>query len=410
MRCPNYGQGDVDHVLNRCLPAGVELPAADDTHQQPYSRYRQRLWVYTLLRQRELTDRDYLDLVARIDEQIANTDGKGFCITPLSEATALAAAIGVEALWIKDETRNVSGSHKARHLMATLLWLEGTGVPRERPLAIASCGNAALAAAVLAKAVGRPLTVYIPPDARPSVVERLQQLGATIERCPREGSTVGDPCYHRFVAAVSAGAIPFSVQGPDNALALDGGLTLGYEIDEQLGPRTPQALLLQVGGGALASSCFSALLESRRDRPRLCTVQTRSAFPLHLALERLLQRPDLRRCAPNAETVVDQLLSEAAQQRSAFMSPWPTTPSSVASGILDDETYDWLFACRGMLCSGGTALIAEEAELARAHRLAHQHTAIDVDPTGSAGLAGLLASGDRPRSALVAFTGVTRGD
>ena len=85
---------------------------------------------------------------------------------------------------MKDETGNVSGSHKARHLMgimSTSRSLERAGlVTREhrRALAIASCGNAALAAAVVARAAGRPLDVFVPPDAHPGVLDRLVALGA----------------------------------------------------------------------------------------------------------------------------------------------------------------------------------------------------------------------------------------
>ena len=58
----------------------------------------------------------------------------------------------------------------------------------------------------------------------------------------------------RFREAVTAGAIPFTVQGPENALCLDGGRTLGWEIGEML-PEVERGwrALVQVGGGALAA-------------------------------------------------------------------------------------------------------------------------------------------------------------
>ncbi len=95
------------------------------------------------------------------------------------------------------------------------------------------------------------------------------------------------------------------------------------------------------------------------------------------------------------------------------MWPWEREPHSIAHGILDDETYDWLAVVEGMLATGGTALVADEATLTRANALAREATGIDVDPTGSAGLAGLLALraegevGDDERVAVL-FTGVTR--
>ena len=69
-------------------------------------------------------------------------------------------------------------------------------------------------------------------------------------------------------------------------------------------------------------------------------------------------------------------------------------PHSLADGILDDETYDWIGVVEGMRRSGGEPVVAPEAQIIRAHSMAVD-AGFDVSATGSAGLAGLL--GD-PRS------------
>ena len=73
------------------------------------------------------------------------------------------------------------------------------------------------------------------------------------------------------------------------------------------------------------------------------------------------------------------------------MWPWETTPRSVAHGILDDETYDWLAVVDGMLATRGRPVVVDEETLVRTNELAREATGIEVDPTGSAGLAGLVA-------------------
>jgi len=111
-------------------------------------------------------------------------------------------------------------------------------------------------------------------------------------------------------------------------------------------------------------------------------VQTRGAWPLRRAWDAIQERLKT--------TGEIEVLARATKHRSEFMRPWEETPHSVALGILDDETYDWLAIVKGMLASHGTALVADEDLLREANALAHEATAISVCHTGSAGLAGLM--------------------
>ena len=95
------------------------------------------------------------------------------------------------------------------------------------------------------------------------------------------------------------------------------------------------------------------------------------------------------------------------------MWPWEPEPHSLADGILDDETYDWLAVVEGMLTTGGVPVVTSESVLQRANDLARSKTSVDVDPTGSAGLAGALELGrlgvlSSEDTVAVLFTGVSR--
>ena len=427
-RCPNAASGDdADHVLRRRLDGeGIAFPAPAEAAAQanPYLAYRQLFHAYHLARAGGIPDAEYCDLVARLDAAVAGVDGHGFVATPFGRADALSDRLGFASdggVWVKNETGNVSGSHKARHLFGLLVHLEvverlGLVDPSRRPhLAIASCGNAALAAAVVAAAGRRVLDVFVPVDADPPVVERLEALGAHISVCPREPGVPGDPTYHRLRAALAEGALPFTCQGNENGLAVEGGFTLGYEMATSLagGPGL-DALVIQVGGGALASACIESLDEVARlggigRVPRFHAVQTEGAWPLPRAFERLSARvpagagPAERRAA----------VAYAATHRSEFMWPWEAEPHSIAHGILDDETYDWIAIVEGLLATGGGTVVVDEARLVAANSLAAAATGIDVDETGSSGLAGLMALreqgaiGDHERVGVL-FTGVRR--
>lgn len=399
--CPRRVElADIDHVLSLPEPTG---PWPTDDDPNPFVRYRSLLGSHALARASGLTDRRFVDLVRRLDDRIAEVDGHGFVVTPFGDQPALAAAVGLgrATLAVKDETGNVAGSHKGRHLMGIALHLlvrseMGDIAGDDLRLAIASCGNAALAASVVAAAAGWDLDVFIPTDADESVVAALADNGASITVCARRPDESGDPAYLRFGEAVVAGAVPFGCQSPDNALTIDGGRTLGYELAAQAGDH--DRLYVQIGGGALASATMQGIetaveLGVLDHLPRLHPVQAEGCAPLARAYE---------------AAVGFDPLSEAARHRGQVMWPWDSTPHSAASGILDDETYDWYRVVEVTRRSGGAPVVASEEQVVAAHRLASEHTTASASATGTAGLAGVLVDvddiGDDERI-VVAFTG-----
>src|SRR5215216_1266867 len=84
----------------------------------------------------------------------------------------------------------------------------------------------------------------------------------------------------RFREAVAAGAVPFSVQGPENGLSLDTGRSLGFELADQIATVDPRRrgwrVFVQVGGGALAACTGNGLGRE----VRLDTVQAAGCAPL----------------------------------------------------------------------------------------------------------------------------------
>ncbi len=400
-------------------PTHVSFPDAD--HPNPFIRYRTLFHGYHLGRAAGMSDDDHVHLVEQLDKAVADVDGHGFAETPLARNEELSTALGCW-VWVKDETGGVSGSHKARHLMGLMIHLlvaEQTGLaPADgRELAIASCGNAALAAAVVARAAGRAIRVFVPTWADEAVLHRLGELGATIDVCERTEGVPGDPTYHALRRAIEDGAVPFTCQGSDNGLTIEGGETLGYELVSRLAHDGEglDRLVVQVGGGALASACVrafedAALLEAPERLPKINAVQTLNAHPLERAFMRVRQRIGYE---STPESIVDGL-TWARTHRSEVMWPWEEEPQSIAEGILDDETYDWAAVVGGMLATDGAPVLVSEERLRQANELARSATGIDVSHTGSAGLAGLLELAERGQlhpeeRVAVLFTGAGRG-
>ncbi len=452
-RCANAGRDGRDHVLARAeRPPDAFVPVDGDLN--PFIRYRRLSASWALAQLRGLSNGDYVALVDSLDRAVAEIDGRGLEITPWRVAPKAAERLGLApgGLWIKDETGQAAGSHKVRHLFGLALYLavaERTGAidPADaaRPFAIASCGNAALAAAVVARAARRPLQVFVPPWADAVVIDRLKSLDASIVICARrEADPPGDPCHHRFREAVEAGALPFCCQGSDNGLTIDGGMTLGFELASQSVLAPLDRLLVQVGGGALASAVIQGLAWAHASGalprlPALHAVQTAGGFPLIRAWRRLARalvkdlggsampgddravdddaaRADAgaaRWIATRADTAaLEHAVASAAQDRASFMWAWEHEPASLATGILDDETYDWLAIVRGMVLTGGWPVVASEHNILEAW-CEGRGEGTRASATGTAGLAGgmslaqagLLNPHDRVG---VLFTGVDR--
>ncbi|MEY3575894.1 MAG: hypothetical protein RLZZ88_1037 [Actinomycetota bacterium] len=420
-RCPNATGNDRHHVL---LIESDVAPLRRTKHANPFIAFRRYLAWDAFADANGMSEADRDALIAELDATIATVAGTGFVFTPFARADALSDALGFSqngGVWVKDETHNVAGSQKSRHLFTELLHLvaaERLGLapwssadsstraapasrpPQNRPpLAIASCGNAAFAASTLARAVAWPIQVFVPEHADAALVARLRGLGADVVHCARrDDDQPGDPCVHRFREAVRDGAIPFGVQGPENAWCLDGGRTIGWEmayVAEHMEPPLIARLFVQVGGGAFAASLAEGF-HAGGTRAALHAVQAEGCAPLAHAWQ---------------ESAKYKTALDAAGHWGQCMVPWSSTPTSFADGILDDETYDWVSVCRAMRASGGSPVVASEHDVRDAYALAHRTTDIDVSPTGASGLAGLLAARDRVSNderVAVVFSGIRR--
>lgn len=157
---------------------------------------------------------------------------------------------GVE-LWLKLEHLQASGSFKARGMMNRLL---SNTIP-DSGVIVASGGNAGIATAGAAHALGVHCEVYLPEVSSEAKRARLRSLGAQV--------VVGGAAYADALAACLArqresGAL--LTHAYDQPEVLAGAGTLGREIEAQGG--LPDSVLVSVGGGGLIGG-LSAWFETR---------------------------------------------------------------------------------------------------------------------------------------------------
>ena len=182
----------------------------------------------------------YLELLP-----VAARPARGLAVgsTPLLGADRLGRSIGIDRLWLKDDTRNPTLSFKDRVVAVAAARAVEFGVTT---LACASTGNLAGATAAAAAAVGMPAFVFVPADLEPAKIEHALAYGATV--VPVEGTydevnrlsmEVADELGWGFVNITLR---PFYSEGSK---------TLAFEIAESLGWRLPDVVVGPIASGSM---------------------------------------------------------------------------------------------------------------------------------------------------------------
>jgi threonine synthase len=163
--------------------------------------------------------------------------------TPLIEATWLGDVLGIERLWVKDDTRNPSLSFKDRAVAIAAAVAPSFGIDT---LACASTGNLAGATAAAAAAAGMPAYVFIPADLEPAKVDHALAYGATVVRIDGTYDDVNRLCL-QVADETGWGFVNVNLR----PFYAEGSKTLAFEIAEDLGWRSPDVIVAPIASGAM---------------------------------------------------------------------------------------------------------------------------------------------------------------
>src|SRR3954451_1861546 len=123
-RCPNWTPSDPYHSLRVIRHDAPLRRVSDDTN--PFLAFQPYFAWDSFAAENDFDPDARRDLADGADARVAAVAGTGFVITPFTRADALSHALGFTddgGIWIKDETRQVAGSHKGRHIFSTMLHL-----------------------------------------------------------------------------------------------------------------------------------------------------------------------------------------------------------------------------------------------------------------------------------------------
>lgn len=280
--------------------------------------------------------------------------------TPLVGVPRLGKELGMQRLWLKDDSRNPSGSTKDR---ASLLVAAKAAQYGFETIATASTGNAATALAAVCAASGQRAIVLVPADAPPAKLTQMLAYGAEV--VPIDGSY--DDAFDLCLEVCSE----FGWYNRNTALnpfTIEGKKTLALEIGRQMAPELPDAVIVPTGDGVILGGIAKGFADLKAwgltDRlPRLIAVQPEGASALVTALAE--GREDVVPVA-GAASVADSLVVSA-----------PRNARLALRRIRQSE--------------GGGVTVSDEAIIDSIARMARL-TGVFPEPAAAASLAGLEAA------------------
>ena len=299
----------------------------------------------------------YRELMPIFDHEAPVSLGEGF--TPLVHATRLGAQIGLDHLYIKDESLNPTNSFKARGQSAAITRARGLGVTT---VSVPSAGNAGNAMAAYAARAGLRAEVFLPRDVKTPFARECVLYGA--------GVTLVDGLITDAARVAAERGSPlgwYDVSTLKEPYRIEGKKTMGYEVAEQMEWRYPDWIIYPTGGGTGMVGMWKAFEEMEaigwmqpQRRPRMVSVQADGCAPIVRAFE---QGADRAPMWEHATTVADGL----------------RVPRAIGDFLI----------LRAVRESGGTALSVPDSEMVDGMIAIGSAEGVSAAPEGGAALAAI---------------------
>lgn len=278
--------------------------------------------------------------------------------TPLWRLPGASLGLDVAEVWLKLEQLQLGGSFKARGMFNRLRSAE---VP-PAGVVIASGGNAGIAAAHAARALGVRCEVFLPELSSQAKRAALAALGATVQVRGAAYPEALQACLER---QRETGAL--LMHAYDQPEVVVGAGTLAAEIEDQAGA-LPDRILVSVGGGGLIGGVAAWC----SGRCRVEALEPEGAPTLHAALA----------AGKPVDVAVGGLAADALGARRIGEVAWPLLRAGVSA-----------------------AHLLTDGEIATAQHRLWSELRLAVEPAAALGLAALatgrVPAGPQERVALV---------
>ncbi len=271
--------------------------------------------------------------------------------TPLWRLPGAQLGLPCAEVWLKLEHLQLGGSFKARGMFNRMLSMP---VPAAG-VVIASGGNAGIAVAQAARALGMPCEVFLPELSPAAKRAALHALNATVVV---GGATYGDALAACLARQQASGALLMHAYDQPEVVA--GAGTLAAEIEDEAG--LPDHLLVSVGGGGL----IGGIAAWTAGRCQVHALEPVGSPTLHAA----------RQAGQPVDVDVSGLAADALGARRIGAIAWPLTQQFVAASHL-----------------------LADADIAAAQRRLWDELRLAVEPAAALPLAALMSGAVRPDAA-----------
>ncbi len=230
--------------------------------------------------------------------------------TPLYSAPRLAADLGLDQLWIKDDGRQPTASYKDRASAVAVVKARERGA---EIITTASTGNAAAALSGLCASVGQKNVIFVPESAPQAKIAQLLVFGSTVMLVR---GTYDDAFELCLAAAAEYGW--YNRNTAYNPYMTEGKKTASLEIYEQLDWSAPDVIVVSVGDGNIIGGLHKGLkdllaLDWIDHMPRLVGVQAEGSSYMYQAWkngEDVLTKPPVQ-----ADTLADSISAGLPRDR-----------------------------------------------------------------------------------------------
>uniref|UniRef100_A0A3Q3VQ53 L-serine ammonia-lyase n=1 Tax=Mola mola TaxID=94237 RepID=A0A3Q3VQ53_MOLML len=274
--------------------------------------------------------------------------------TPLLESVCMSKRVGTP-VYLKMENSQPSGSFKIRGIGHLCQQLTG----ESKGVVCSSGGNAGMAAAFVARKLGVPATIVVPSSSPELVVQRLQDLGATVKIIGKVWDDA-DAEAQRLAETEDLTYIPPF----DHPLLWQGHASVIAEVAAALGPAVkPGAVLVSVGGGGLLCGVIQGLKDVGWMDVPIIAMETQGADCFNAAVKagRVVTLDDITSEAKclGAKTVCQKAFEYSQCSELTIISELVTDQQALhaVETFLDEERVLVEMACGAALAAIYTGLI-----------------------------------------------------